>query len=593
MTITSTGSGEILANGINGARGSAPGSVSIVGGAYVFDFVDGARDSATGTVAISGGAVIEIPTGALGDHNSLRGAFESDATGTVSVSGTDTRVTLAGPGAGRVEGSRFGTGTVEILGGAEVETYWVDTARDGTGSIVVSGTGTDGQPSLLLASGDFGQFVFDGAPDPLGGFVRVGRNEGSRASLTIENGGQMRVENASDGSRDGGAGVDILSFAGDPGAGIGPFAVTQGVSVGLGDGSGTDGSGGFDQWANFEGIEGTAFGDDLRGDDGPNSLFGRGGDDFQLQGLGGADLIDGGEGFDQAGYLDSPAPVAVDLTAGTGFGGDAEGDTLRSIEAVQGSAFADTLTGRAGESSVLRGNGGGDLLTGGGIDDIFEGDIGEMDGDRITDFGTDDILQVFDTAGGDLTLLQTDDGTDTVLTLSDPFGLTSVVSLDGLFEPFDVGDDGFGNARLTARRVPDGPEGNIRGTARDDAILLGQNANYLGGDGVDIYVLSFAARGDAVSVVNDNDGDLVQLVNGLEIASSAITANAIQIDLVGGAVVQILNAAGLSYEPGGNVSTGERGPVLDFAGFVEDVLGASVPASGVEVGGAVTIDSFF
>jgi len=131
--------------------------------------------------------------------------------------------------------------------------------------------------------------------------------------------------------------------------------------------------------------------------------------------------------------------------------------------------------------------------------------------------------------------------------------------------------------------------GNIRGTDRDDGLLVVQGANYLGGDGDDFYVLSQAIAPFQTSVINDNDADEIELVNGLEIASSTVTANAIQLTLVNGAVVQILNAASYSYDVGGNATTGTVGQVLDFASFAQDVLGVAVPASGFATGGPVTI----
>ena len=62
-------------------------------------------------------------------------------------------------------------------------------------------------------------------------------------------------------------------------------------------------------------------------------------------------------GRDGASYRDSDAGVTVNLTTGTGSGGHAQGDTLRSIENVAGSRHADQLTGDSG-NNLLEGNGG-------------------------------------------------------------------------------------------------------------------------------------------------------------------------------------------------------------------------------------------
>ena len=53
----------------------------------------------------------------------------------------------------------------------------------------------------------------------------------------------------------------------------------------------------------------------------------------------------------------------MDLSAGTGQGGDAQGDALSSIENVIGSNFDDVLTGDTSDN-VLDGGAGDDALEG-------------------------------------------------------------------------------------------------------------------------------------------------------------------------------------------------------------------------------------
>jgi len=74
-----------------------------------------------------------------------------------------------------------------------------------------------------------------------------------------------------------------------------------------------------------------------------------------------SDVIDGYTGIDTIDYSTSATAVTVNLTAGTGVGGDAQGDVLTAIEHVVGSSFADTLT-----SSTS-----GHILEGGLGDDIY------------------------------------------------------------------------------------------------------------------------------------------------------------------------------------------------------------------------------
>lgn len=94
-------------------------------------------------------------------------------------------------------------------------------------------------------------------------------------------------------------------------------------------------------------INGTAGDDTLNGTAGDDIINGLDGTDILIGGQG-SDVLDGGSGIDTAAYSGSAAGVTVDLAAGTGVGGDAEGDTLIGIEFVRGSSFADHLYGDAG-----------------------------------------------------------------------------------------------------------------------------------------------------------------------------------------------------------------------------------------------------
>ncbi|MBF6033475.1 calcium-binding protein, partial [Pseudomonas sp. P155] len=106
-------------------------------------------------------------------------------------------------------------------------------------------------------------------------------------------------------------------------------------------------------------LVGTSGADELYGFAGNDSLSGGEGNDL-LDGGAGADVLNGGNGIDTASYANSTAGVTVNLTAGTGVGADAQGDTLTSIEAVIGSAFNDILTAQA-SGSTLNGGAGNDI----------------------------------------------------------------------------------------------------------------------------------------------------------------------------------------------------------------------------------------
>jgi Ca2+-binding RTX toxin-like protein len=200
---------------------------------------------------------------------------------------------------------------------------------------------------------------------------------------------------------DGGAGIDTAFY----------LDSLTGVVVDLLWGTGDGGTAEGDTLVNIENLIGSDYDDLLFGNDAGNALYGQGGADFlsggldndnlyggigddSLKGGGGADHLSGGSGVDTASYYDSPAGVQVYLDSLFTYGGDAEGDTLSSIENITGSAYRDslrgdqyanTLTGMdgddflsgAGNSDRLYGGNGADHLAGGVGDDILEGGAGQ------------------------------------------------------------------------------------------------------------------------------------------------------------------------------------------------------------------------
>ncbi len=106
---------------------------------------------------------------------------------------------------------------------------------------------------------------------------------------------------------------------------------------------------------------GNTLGNVLTGNGGANVLTGLDGNDT-LGGGAGADTLDGGAGTDTASYAASSSGVTVSLAAGTASGGDAQGDTLISIENLTGSGLNDTLEGD-GANNVLNGGAGTDTVS--------------------------------------------------------------------------------------------------------------------------------------------------------------------------------------------------------------------------------------
>ena len=188
----------------------------------------------------------------------------------------------------------------------------------------------------------------------------------------------------------GGAGADYLDGGGAFDQAIyadSPVGVMVFLSPGLGFGGTAEG----DVLVNIENVSGSEYDDVLSGDGGRNELYGRNGNDTLKGGggydrlagdagndilMGGADgdYLHGGSGFDTASYEGSSTGVVVSLITDSAAYGDAQGDTLDSIENLTGSRHADNLIGDNG-ANVLNGLGGDDTLKGyGGADTLNGGD---------------------------------------------------------------------------------------------------------------------------------------------------------------------------------------------------------------------------
>jgi Ca2+-binding RTX toxin-like protein len=230
-------------------------------------------------------------------------------------------------------------------------------------------------------------------------------------------------------------------------------------------------------------ITGTNDGDTLSGTADADLIKGFGGDDV-LKGSGGADILDGGAGVDTAVYFDSPGQVVVDLAAGSGQFGYAEGDRLVSIDNVHGSAHfdwlygnddANTLVGLDGDDRLF-GRGGADILDGGYGRDVLTGGSG---GDVLNGGEGEDTAAYRNSPAGVSVLLISDfaSGGD-----ADGDSLNGIENLDGSeFADFLWGNNGANDL--------DGFGGNdsLRGFGGSDNLSGGEGHDALYGmDGADL-----------------------------------------------------------------------------------------------------------
>ncbi|WP_052261778.1 calcium-binding protein [Leisingera sp. ANG-M1] len=116
-------------------------------------------------------------------------------------------------------------------------------------------------------------------------------------------------------------------------------------------------------WSAFEEASVETEDDTYLGTSGDDELIGTDAYDYFISSEG-DDLYDGkGSTFDQVTFNNDPNGVTVDLRAGTATDGWGDTDTLRSIEAIRGSAFADDFSGNGGRNT-FRGLAGDDTIDG-------------------------------------------------------------------------------------------------------------------------------------------------------------------------------------------------------------------------------------
>ena len=199
---------------------------------------------------------------------------------------------------------------------------------------------------------------------------------------------------------EGGAGSDVLS--GGDGFDCASYArATNALRADLTTPNLNTGDAQGDSYATIEGLLGSDFGDDLRGNalanlldggTGNDLLLGRSGNDTLTGGLGddtldggyGADRLDGGAGYDWVSFGSAVAGQLLDLATPSRNTYSAKGDSFAGIEAFLGSGFRDVMAGDdlanhfdgGAGNDTLWGRGGADTLWGGAGRDKLMGDAG-------------------------------------------------------------------------------------------------------------------------------------------------------------------------------------------------------------------------
>lgn len=246
--------------------------------------------------------------------------------------------------------------------------------------------------------------------------------------------------------------------------------------------------------------------DSLSGGAGNDSLYGGEGLDT-LEGGEGADYLEGGAGQDTAVYSASSAAVNVDLSAGTGSGGEAQGDTFDGVDGIIGSDHDDTLLGYDNQSltgdvatdytNIFDGGAGDDYLDGRGGDDILRG--GADDDTLVAGAGND---QLFGDGGDDVFDVDAGFGRDTITggetgeTNGDTLDASSLsdgayldLSANGVSDPesgtLSAGGDTLSFTEIENVKLGSGDDTAIGSNGNDNVTLGGGNDYALGGGGDD------------------------------------------------------------------------------------------------------------
>lgn len=358
-------------------------------------------------------------------------------------------------------------------------------------------------------------------------------------------------------------------------------------------GEGASGISGNDSIRGGEGDD-SIVGDGGLSSDGNDILFGDAGNDTisggglndTIDGGAGADSMDGGTGTDLVDYSASSAGVNIDLAAGTGLGGDAQGDTLAGFENIIGSDHADTLDGDA-NSNVIDGGAGADSMSGVDGSNVFIFNTNDVESGEIISGGTNnDGLRVdtstdftgatitgieeMDIAGGQTATFTSDQYDSSWIVSASDSGTQQVLHIDVVagFEEVTLGT--FSNF------VSGGDYTVLNGSENDDSLTGSSSTNdsLRGNDGNDDLIYT-----GGVDTMEGGADDDSFLMNGTLAAGTVVDGGA-GVDMlysVGGKDLGVLSAIDNIEKLYVGQSTGEFSPL--------EISGSQIDGQSWELGG--------
>ncbi len=354
-TTASAGVSINLADG-TGTRGEAAGdtlnNIENLVGSLHNDLLIGS----SGANAFGGGGGNDTLLGGTG-ADALNGGAGDDVLG----GGVGDDALEGGLGADILDG---GAGADMLDGGADIDAAYYTGATEGVAVNLETGTGTQGEAAgdtltgieQLYGSNHNDTLTGNALANQLLGFDGNDALDGGAGDDSLSGGAGADTLTGGEGDDDlrGGAGADrLIGGAGDDnllgasgadtldgGAGVDTAfysTASEGVSVNLADGTGTQGEAAGDTLNSIENLFGSRHNDLLIGDAEANRLSGNAGNDT-LSGGGGNDTLDGGEGNDT--FVTSPGGGSDTITD---FGTGANrlvfaGGLFANLEAVQAAA---------------------------------------------------------------------------------------------------------------------------------------------------------------------------------------------------------------------------------------------------------------
>lgn len=536
----------------------------------------------TGASTVVGGAGDDTITGANSDTDTLLTYRDATSSVTVTEDSFNSSGTIQGAATGNDEFNNIndfeltdfddvfiGTG----LSGSSV-VYTLDTAAGNdfvqSGSINIDVDGGAGEDTLSLSAANsvdletgaissnirtgsavnFEHVINDGNAATMSGTSGSNSLTGGRFDDTISglDGDDTLVGRDGVDTLEGGAGNDVL-YAGDGLSATGPDGVNDLLTGGTGDdtliggqavranyaeaagavqvdlAAGTaTGADGNDVLIEIDWVLGSAFDDEITGNENANQLTGNDGNDL-LVGRGGNDALLGGEGADTLDGGDGADSLVAGLGDDDLSGGDGD-DWLRADDG------NDTIAGGAGSDSLFGGAGDDVLMGGSGTRDVIDG------GDGI------DLASYSDaTSAVNVDLAES--------TVTSAFGNDSIRNVENV-DGSDFDD------------VLRGDEVNnfFAGLDGDDTLFgAGGNDTLLGGAGADVFESS---DGDNIFAGGTLVGNFYQDDDSDDLVSYETEAVAVQVDLGGGAVFgQVDQPVGLAVGEGTDTLAG-----------IEDVIGS-------------------